>query len=303
MTPFPTALPLPLNLIFGMKDKNGRRMTMKRLLKWTGIVLGGLFVLLALTGLALYPIGMKKLNRTYPNLAVETVNIPTDADGVARGRHIATIWACTRCHGEGLSGRVITHDPVMGIVPTLGTIPASNLTSGKGGIATFYTDTDWIRAIRHGVMPDGEVEIFMYNYSTMSDQDLGDLIAYLKQIPPVDSNYPELRYGPIIPILSVGLFPPAAEQIDHSAPRPADPTPGATVEYGGYLSTICTGCHGNSIGDVVKKWKQEDFIRTFNTGVLPDGRGFGATMSADTFREMTNTELTALWLYFTNPKP
>jgi hypothetical protein len=133
---------------------------------------------------------------------------------------------------------------------------------------------------------------------------LGDLIAYLKQIPPVDTNYPEMHYGPIVPIVSeVGLFRPAAERIDYSAPRPADPVPGATVEYGEYLSAVCTACHGNSIGYMVNQWKQEEFIHTFQTGVLPDGKQFGPTMSSDTFREMTDTELNALWLYFTNPKP
>ena len=50
-------------------------------------------MLIAIAGLILYPVGMKKLNQTYPNLAVETVNIPTDADAIARGRHIAAIWA------------------------------------------------------------------------------------------------------------------------------------------------------------------------------------------------------------------
>jgi mono/diheme cytochrome c family protein len=279
-------------------------MTMKKFIKWTGLVLGGLFVLFALTGFVLYPIGMKKLNQTYPNIAVETVNISTDADAVARGKHIATIWACTRCHGEDLSGKVIMNDPLSGMVPLLGTISAPNLTSGKGGIATSYTDTDWIRAIRHGVMPEGSGEVLMFNYSTMSDQDLGDLIAYLKQIPPIDTNYPEISDGPIIPIVdAVGLLPLAAERIDHGAPHPADPTPGATVEYGKYLSAICTSCHGNGIGNVVKNWKQEEFVRTFRTGVLPDGKQFGPTMSSSTFSERTDTELNALWLYFASDKP
>ena len=277
---------------------------MKRFIEWTAIVLGGLFVLPPLTGLVLYPIGTNKLNQTHPNIVVETVNIRTDSDAVARGRHIATIWVCTRCHGEDLSGAIISNDPLSGIVPIMGTIPAPNLTSGKGGIATSYTDTDWVRAIRHGVMPEGRGEVLMFDYSTMSDQDLGDLIAYLKQIPPVDTNYPEMRYGPLIPIVSeVGLLPLAAEQIDHGAPRPADPAPGATVEYGGYLSAICTACHGNGIGNAVQKWKQDDFIHTFNTGVLSDGRTFGPTMSSETFRELTDMELDALWLYFTSDRP
>ena len=187
---------------------------MKKIMKWTGIVLGGLVGLTLLSGMALYPVGMKKLTKTYPNIAVETVNIPTDPDAIARGRHVSIIWACTKCHGADLSGRLITNDPIEGSIPLMGSIPTSNLTSGEGGIARSYTDADWVRAIRHGVMQDSQVEIFMFDYSTMSDQDLGDLIAYLKQIPPVDTNYPVMSYGPLIPIvLAVGLFTPAAEMI------------------------------------------------------------------------------------------
>jgi mono/diheme cytochrome c family protein len=285
-------------------DENGRRMIVKKFIKWTGIVLGGLLVLISVVGLVLYPIGKNRLNQTYPDIAVETITVPTDADAFARGKHIATIWACTRCHGEDLSGRVITNDPVVGMVPLIGTIPSSNLTSGEGGIAASYTDTDWVRAIRHGVMPDGQVEALMFDYSTMSDQDLGDLIAYLKQVPAVDTSYPEMAYGPIVPVLSnIGLFTPAAEKINHGAPRPADPTPSTTVEYGAYLSAVCTACHGNLIGSVVQTWTQDEFIHTFQTGVLPDGQQFGPTMSSPTFSEMNDTELNALWLYFTGDKP
>ena len=277
---------------------------MKKIVKWTGFVLGGLIGLVVLTGVVLYPIGMEKLNRSYPGVPVETVHIPTGPDAVARGRHIAAIWVCTKCHGADLSGTLITNDPIEGTVPILGAIQASNLTSGKGGIAKSYTDTDWVRAIRHGVMPDSQVEIFMYDYSTMSDQDLGDLIAYLKQIPPVDTDSLATDYGPIIPIApAVGLFTPAAELIDHSAPRPANPAPGATVEYGRYLSAICAGCHGTSVANKLKNWKQEDFIHTFHTGVLPDGTQLGPTMSPETFSEMNDTELAALWLYLQSLPP
>ena len=278
-------------------------MTVKKIIQWTVIVIGGLFGLVALAGLIVYPTGLQKLNQTYPNIAAETVNIPTDAEAVARGKHVATIWACTRCHGGDLSGRLISKDPLSGLVPLLGKIPAPNLTSGKGGVATSYTDIDWVRAIRHGVTPDGQVEALMFDYSTMSDQDLGDLIAYLKQVPPVDTNYPEIRYGPLLPVLSnISLFTPAAEKINHEAPRAIDPTAGATVEYGRYLSAVCIACHGNGITNMVKNWKQDDFIRTFHTGVLPDGKQFGPTMSSSTFSEMNDTELNALWLYFTGDR-
>jgi len=277
---------------------------MKKILKRTGIFLGGLIALILLASLVLYPIGMKKLKRVYRNIPVEMVSIPTDSNAVTRGKHVAIIWACTNCHGDNLGGTIMKHDPLGGNFSTLAAIPASNLTSGKGGISQSYSNTDWVRAIRHGVKPNGQVEVFMYNYSSMSDRDLGDLIAYLKQIPPVDSDYPRKKYGPLIPIApAIGMFTPVAELIDHSAPRLADPVPGVTIEYGKYISTLCVQCHGNGIDKKVKKWKQEDFIRTLHTGVLPDGKQFGPTMSSKTFREMNDMELSALWLYLRDKSP
>jgi hypothetical protein len=168
---------------------------MKNFMKWTGIVLGGLIGQAVLAGVTLYPIGMKKLTRSYPGVPVEAVNIPTGADAIGRGRHITIVWVCTKCHGEDLSGMLLANDPF------LGAIPASNLTAGKGGVAERHTDSDWIRAIRQCVKLNDQGEIFMYNYSTMSDQDLGGLIAYLKQIPTVDSRYPDMQLRPIVPIV------------------------------------------------------------------------------------------------------
>jgi hypothetical protein len=273
---------------------------MKKIMKWTAILLGGLIGLTLISGLILYSVGMKKLTRTYPNIPVASVRIPTDANAIARGRHVSVIWACTKCHGDDLGGKLFTNDPIGETIPTLGAIPASNLTSGKGGIGKSYTDVDWVRAIRYGVKPDSKVEIFM-NFTTMSDQDLGDLIFYLKQLPPVDTDFPAMSYGPIIPIApALGIFTPVAELIDHNAPHRTDPAPGATVEYGRYLSAICGECHFNGIAEAVKKWRQEDFIRTFHTGVLPDGKQFGPTMSSRTFSEMNDMELSALWLCLRN---
>lgn len=271
---------------------------MKKIMKWTGIVLGGLIGLTLLAMVVLYPIGMKKFTRSYPNIPVEAVNIPTNPDAVANGGHVAIVWGCTKCHAENLGGTLLANDPF------LGTIPASNLTSSNGGIARSYTDIDWVRAIRHGVMPDSQVEILMYDYSAMDDQDLGDLIAYLKQIPPVDSDYPATRIGPIIAAApAVGLFTPAAELMDHNAPRPADPVPGATKEYGRYLSAICLQCHSTKLSSQLENWNQEDFNRVVRTGVLPSGRQLSPEMSPKIFGEMNDTELSALWLYFKDIKP
>lgn len=265
---------------------------MKTLMKWTLIVTGGFIGLTFLASAALYPTGMKKLTRTYEDMPVETVVITSDTEAVARGRHVAIIWGCTKCHGEDLSGSLLTDDAI------LGTIPAPNLTSGKGGIGGSYSDTDWVRALRHGVKPDGRGEAFMNNYSTLGDRDLGDLIAYLKQTSPVNAEYPAMRFGPVIPIApALGLFKPAAEEIDHTAPRPADPVPGATIEYGEYLFTTCAECHSTKVAGDVEGWSQEDFLRAFQQGILPDGKPLPAAMPLKIYGEMNDVELTALRLY------
>jgi cytochrome c553 len=264
---------------------------MKKFFRCCTIVLGAGIGLLLIAGFVLYVIGMQKLTKSYPSLPVEAITIPTEAVAIARGEHLASTWSCTYCHGEDLSGKLVEDDPF------LGTIPASNLTAGKGGIAAAYTDLDWIRAIRHGVKPDGRVEIMMNNYYAMSDQDLGDLIAYLKQIPPVDADLPALHIGPILPLApAIGYLLPAAERIDYGAPRPANPIPSATVEYGAYLSVNCMECHSANLSDKLQGWSEENFFRMMQTGVLPDGQRLGTGMPL--YREMNDIELTALWLYF-----
>lgn len=193
---------------------------------------------------------------------------------------------------------LLTNDAILGMIPT------PNLTAGTGGIGGAYSDTDWVRAIRHGVKPDGRNESFMNNYSTLSDQDLGDLIAYLKQIPPVDAEYPAMRLGPIVPIApAIGLGAPAAGEIDHAAPRPVDPVEGATIEYGKYLFAICSECHSTEVAGILENWSQEDFMRAFRTGVLPDEKPLPPAMPLKTFGELNDMELTALWLCLMNARP
>lgn len=274
---------------------------MAKVLKSGKVIVGTLMGLLILASAVLYGIGQKEITQSYPDVAVEQLAIPTGADAIARGRHIATIWSCTKCHGDDLGGRVLTRDPLIGQVPFMAAIAAGNLTAGNGGIGSSYADTDWVRAIRHGVMPDGRVEAYMYGYYwTMNDQDLGDLIAYIKQASPVDSQLPESSYGPVFPVFAaLGVFKPEAEVIDHAAVRPSDAAPGVTAEYGQYLSVLCTSCHPTIVSEL-RGWNRADFVQTFHTGILPGGKSFGTTMSSRTFTELDDTELNALWLYFSD---
>lgn len=282
-------------------------------LKWIGIILGGLVGLLVLALGVLYLIGTAKVNKTY-DIPVETISIPTDAAAIQRGEHLATITLCKQCHTENLSGQLYF------VVPGLLSIPTPNLTSGAGGVGSFYTNEDWVRAIRHGVSREGRALFIMSSQSFyyLSDEDLGALIAYLKNLPPVDNELPDRRIelqGRLM--LAAGMFPPlAVDQIDHTSPRPVAPEPGVTVAYGQYLSHTCTECHGANLngapfgppgeeiptpnltpGGGLASWSEEDFFRTMRTGENPNGYQLNVEMPWLYFGRMSDEELRAMWLY------
>jgi mono/diheme cytochrome c family protein len=295
---------------------------MKKLLKWIGIVFGCLVVLLLLAVGGVYALSNARFNKTY-EIRVEPVEIPTDAESIAYGKHIAAIRSCMACHGDDLSGRIEFEDPLVG------TIANANLTSGRGGIANTYSDADWARTIRHGVKPDGKPVLIMpaHTMFAMSDKDLGALIAYIKSIPPVDNELPELKLNLLPRLMYVAgpmdfLVP--AELIDHAGPRPSAPEPGVTAEYGQYLAGLCSLCHGPSFsgGPIpgtppddppplnltpagnLSSWSFDDFRTALRTGVTPDGRQLREEyMPYPIFSEMTDEELEAIWLYLQSLPP
>lgn len=146
---------------------------MKKVLKWVGIILGGLLVLIILAAVGLNIAGGARLNKTQ-NIQAETISIPTDEAALARGEHLVHV-ACTSCHGPGLSGQPMLDDPA------IGTVYAANIT----GLGQTHADADLVRAIRHAVGHDGRQLIIMpaEAFINFSEEDLGAIIAQ-----PVDNQ-------------------------------------------------------------------------------------------------------------------
>jgi mono/diheme cytochrome c family protein len=256
-------------------------------------------------------------NQGYENfdIPVESISIPTDEAAIARGEHIAITRFCGSCHGDNLAGGYLMNELVLAV------IPAPNLTAGTGGVGLTNTDEDWIRAIRHGVGHDNRGLIGMPAriWYQLSDEDLGALIAYLKNIPSVDNEFPKRKIGPAFRLmLTLGLAPVSeAPLIDHSASRPSAPQPGVTLEYGEYLALGCTACHGPNMnggtirdlngelvtalnltpGGELQGWSEEDFITALRTGETPSGHVMSEIMPWRYVGQMTDKELQAIWLY------
>lgn len=166
--------------------------------------------------------------------------IPSDADAIARGERLARTRGCLECHAANGAGQVfIDAMPVM-------VVRAPNIT--RGGATASWSGRDWVRAVRHGVLPDGSAIRFMpaEDYRMMDDADLGAIVAYLRSIPAVQNTVERTSIGPVGRLLYLkGELPfIPAERIDHQAPVPAAPPVGPTVEYGRYMANTCIGCHG-----------------------------------------------------------
>ena len=287
---------------------------MKKALKRIGIGIMGILVFVIVL---VYVVSTVRWNRDYENfdIPVEAIPIPTDESAIAYGKHIATIRFCEVCHGDNLAGGYLMNEPILAV------IPAPNLTSGLGGVGRTNTDEDWIRAIWHGVGHDNRGLIGMPAriWNQLSDEDLGALIAYLKNIPPVDNELPKRRIGPAFRLLlTLGQAPVSeASLIDHTAPRPSAPEAGITLEYGKYLALGCTACHGPNMnggtirdlngelvtalnltpGGELQGWSESDFITTLRTGVTPSGHNLSQAMPWRYVGQMTDEELQAIWLY------
>ncbi|MBK8903596.1 MAG: c-type cytochrome [Anaerolineaceae bacterium] len=294
---------------------------MRQIFKWMAIGLGSLVIIAGIAALVLYSLGRSRLNRTH-EITAAAISVDDNAETVERGKHLVeAVVACGECHGEGLHGRAFFDEPA------IGTVVSANLTGGEGGLAGAYRDEDWIRAIRHGVDPSGKPLLVMpaQHFQNMSAADLGAVIAYLKTVPPVDNVPPATKLTPLTYILiALGQFDNniPADTINHSAPLPEAPPEGATQAYGEYLVSIatCRECHGKELtsgqagpgqpigpnltpSGNLGSWSQADFFRLIRTGQTPTGRQINDFMPWHYYRQMTDVELEAIWLYLQSLEP
>jgi hypothetical protein len=66
---------------------------MNRILKWIGIVLGGLIGLIIVAAIAVFVITNSAINKVY-DFPVASLSIPSDEAAIAKGKHVATIRSC-----------------------------------------------------------------------------------------------------------------------------------------------------------------------------------------------------------------
>ena len=246
-------------------------------------------------------------NRYLFEVDVDPVEVSSDSATLDWGRHLTLIRSCAWCHGEHYGGQVLRDEAF------LGRVVAPNLTQGAGGVGARYEVVDWVRAIRHGIDPDGRPLMGMPSqpFYFLTDEDVGAIIAYLQSVEPVDTTLPPNEIGPLTRVaVALGQLQLDADLIDHSAPRPSVAA-GVTVSYGEYLARDCMPCHGNdlagqrtegrwapdltSLGPTAT-WRDVDFMNAMRIGLAPGGRKI-AKLPWQGPGRMTTDELRAIWMY------
>lgn len=283
-------------------------------IRFTMRCIGALFfgAILALGGLLLN--SQRLFNRS---VAVVAAAVPytSESTALARGEYLFNSRDCAACHGAGAEGALHIDDPI-GLK-----VRSANLTRGAGSAVLNYSESDWVRAIRHGVKPDGRPLFVMPSeiYNRLTDSDLADLVAYVRSLPPRDNAPAHFELPLVVRLLhGAGQIPDAASKINHQLP-PQQPVPQSdVVEQGRYVAQTCMGCHGallrggripgtppswppaaNLSGDkdsVLHRYtSQQTFTTLVRSGKRPDGSQVAPEMPTNL--HLSGKDLNALFVY------
>jgi mono/diheme cytochrome c family protein len=291
-------------------------MTLKKL--FLGLAIIVVLILVGVAGFAFFQASAfdASIGKVY-DIAPLDVHAVTDPTVIARGKHLVeSLGGCGECHGADLGGK-----PGEDMGP-LGVVPAPNLTTGKGGVISRYSDGQLARVIRHGLRSSGKSLVFMpaQDLSWWPADDLQALVSYLRTLPPVDRTMDQPRIGLFGKVLDrVGVVPlDIARRIDHAAPRPKSMPAQPTAEYGAMLARGCVSCHGEhfSGGPIpgapsdlpvpanitphatgLGAATEADWNRLLDTGIKRNGQPLNPFMPISMLRAMDTAERSALWKF------
>ncbi len=298
----------------------------KKILKWTGIVL-----LILITGIAAVTASRQNLKyeAAYPN-----IQSSKDSTVIARGRHLANAIAhCNDCHSKANADSLINLGqdvPLSGGVAfklPVGTIYSANITSDSVyGIGKF-NDKEIARVLRYGVHPDGAPVYDFMPFHNLSDTDLTAVISYLRTQKPVAEKKPENELNLVGNVVKAFLIKP----VGPSEKILAAVQPDSNAAYGKYLVYNvgnCNGCHtqrtlsgeytgeplagGNEMpngmitpnlttdsSSRIFSWTEQDLINRFRAGkLIPQSE-----MPWNSFKRMDDVELKAIYKFLKTVKP
>jgi mono/diheme cytochrome c family protein len=254
-----------------------------------------------------------------------------------RGSYIARLAGCIACHTNAKKGGGFLAGGTP-IKTPFGTFYAPNITPNPEDGIGKWSLRDFSRAVTAGIRPDGAhyYPVFLYpNYTRMSDQDIADLWAAMKTVPPVSGKAPKHEISfPFNQRILLGawktlFFSPGAYN--------SDPSKSDIKNRGEYIvngPAHCVACHspinafggrdyghdlaGNSNGPngekvppinakALKKngWTKDDIVFALRTAATPKGDALGGSMGEvvrDSTAWLSDDDLKAIAEYLLSAK-
>ena len=294
---------------------------MKKVVKWIGIAAAAVVVIGAGLVAAVTIVADRKHNRVVQVPGIKPVPFTTESAAIERGKYLFASRGCGDCHGPNGAGRVFIDDEKGGM-----RVRSPNISPGSA--VAKYGELDWVRAIRHGVKPDGRPLLIMpiEDYNRMTDADLGALVAYARSLPPAQGGGAEFQLPlPVRAVYAFGVLKDGPEKVDHSLP-PAQPVAeGITRDHGAYVANLCKGCHNDRLsggkipgapptwpaaanltageGSAMRGYDSVDkFKAMLRSGKAPDGRQI-TVMPFATLREINDVDAAAMYEYLRSLPP
>jgi mono/diheme cytochrome c family protein len=274
---------------------------MRRWTRGLAFLAGGIVALIVVALVVLFVWSEIILRRTY-DVPLETFVAPSDSASIAAGERQAILRGCySGCHGTQLEGGVFFDEP------GVARVTAPDLTR----VMYTHSDAELERVIRHGVRRNGRSVFAMPSsgFSEMTDEDLADIIAFVRSRPRGDGAETGLEAGPLGRLgIVLGQFPPIATEIEHTGGHGQGPD--GPSGPGRYLArTICSECHGLELQGfpedsipplaVAKTYSLEQFTTLLRTGVPVGGRTLGlmAEVARSRFYAFTDEEILQIYNY------
>lgn len=234
--------------------------------------------------------------------------LPAYSPNVANGQTVFNAGGCASCHA--VAGEPSTMlGGGLAIPSPFGTFYAPNISPHKQNGIGDWSEANFVTAVKHGTSPAGAhyFPSFPYgSYGIAMDNDIRDLFAYIKTLPPLsgrprphDVNFPfNIRR-----LVGGWKF-----LFVNDKPFTPDPKQSAAWNRGAYLVNglgHCAECHSprNFLGGIVssqrfaggpnpegegwvpnitqkglKSWTEEDIAYFLKTGELPQGDSAGGSM-------------------------
>ena len=242
--------------------------------------------------------------------AASAVPLPSRAPDLANGQEIFNVGGCSSCHAVPNQPDRLRLGGGLALGSPFGTFYAPNISFDPADGIGCWSEADFVSAVMRGVSPEGKhyFPAFPYtSYHLAKVEDVRDLFAYLKTLPPVSGKVRDHDLPfPFNIRRNVGIW---KSLFMDGKPFVADGAKSPQWNRGAYLVNgfgHCAECHSprNLLGGIITaqrfaggpnpegegwvpnitqkgigEWSAKDIANLLKTGELPEGDSVGGAMT------------------------